>query len=62
MIIGLLITIFTGFRYFTKEKVVDLGAVEISANKKHSLSWSPMVGVGVILLGGLVFFMGSKKD
>ncbi|MEP7322158.1 MAG: hypothetical protein ABI761_09570 [Saprospiraceae bacterium] len=61
MIIGLLITLFTGFKYFTKEKVVDLGSVEITANKKHSVNWSPMVGVGVILLGGLVFMMGSKK-
>lgn len=61
MIIGLLITLFTGFKYFTKEKVVDLGPIEITADKKHSVYWSPMVGVGVILLGGLVFMMGSKK-
>ncbi|MEO5582232.1 MAG: hypothetical protein ABIR66_06045 [Saprospiraceae bacterium] len=61
MVIGLLITLFTGFKYFTKEKVVDIGPIEISADKKHSVYWSPLVGVGVILLGGLVFMMGSKK-
>ena len=61
MIIGLLVTLFTGFKYFTKEKVVDLGSVEITANKKHSVNWSPMVGVGLILVGGVVYLMGSKK-
>jgi hypothetical protein len=61
MIIGLLITLFTGFKYFTKEKVVDIGPVEITADKKHSFRWSPLVGVGVILVGGLVYFMESKK-
>lgn len=61
LIAGLLLTIFTTFSYFTREKVVDLGQVEITANKKHRVAWSPLIGLGVIGLGGVVFLMASKK-
>lgn len=61
LVIGLLLTIVTSFKYFTKEKVVDIGKVEITADKGHDLSWSPMIGVGVMILGGIIFWTGSKK-
>lgn len=61
LILGLLLTIFTTFSYFTREKVVDIGKVEITANKKHRVAWSPLIGLGVIGLGGVVFLMASKK-
>lgn len=61
LIIGLLLTIFTTFNYFTREKVVDLGEVEITANKKHRVAWSPLVGLGVMAVGGVVLLVASKK-
>jgi uncharacterized membrane protein YidH (DUF202 family) len=61
LIIGLLLTIFTTFNYFTREKVVDLGKVEITANKKHRVAWSPLLGVGVMAVGGVVLLVASKK-
>lgn len=61
LIIGLLLTIFTTFNYFTREKVVDLGKVEITANKKHRVAWSPLIGVGVMVVGGAVLLVASKK-
>ncbi len=61
LIIGLLLTVFTTFNYFTREKVVDLGEIEISANKKHRVAWSPLLGLGVMAVGGVVFLMASKK-
>jgi len=61
LIIGLLLTIFTTFNYFTREKVVDLGEIEISANKKHRVAWSPLLGIGVMVVGGVVVLMASKK-
>jgi len=61
LIIGLLLTILTTFNYFTREKVVDLGEIEISANKKHRVAWSPLLGLGVMAVGGVVLLMASKK-
>jgi len=61
LVIGLLITLFTGFNYFTREKVVDIGELEISANKKHAVSWSPYVGVVVMVIGAGMYLAASKK-
>lgn len=61
LIAGLLLTIFTAFTVFTKEKVVDLGSLEITANKPHHLNWSPLVGVAVMAVGGLVYLVAPKK-
>jgi hypothetical protein len=59
--IGLVITVITGFNFVTREKVVDIGNLKISRNKNHSLAWSPLVGVAVMVLGGGIFIMGLKK-
>ncbi len=61
LIIGLLLTIFTTFSYFTREKVVDLGKIEITANKKNRVAWSPLLGLGVMAVGGVVLLVASKK-
>jgi hypothetical protein len=61
LIIGLVVTIVTGLSFVTREKVVDIGELEIHANKKHSLSWSPVVGVVMMAIGAGVYLVGTKK-
>lgn len=61
IILGLLLTIFTAFTFFTREKVVDVGQVHITANKKHNLRWSPLIGVAVMAIGGVIVWQGPKK-
>lgn len=61
VIIGLVLTIITAFTVFTKEKVVDIGSLEISAKKPHHLNWSPLVGVAVMGIGGVLLLMAPKK-
>ena len=59
--IGLLITLFTGFKYITREKVVDIGELEISRDKTNRVSWSPLIGVAVMVVGGGILLLGPKK-
>jgi hypothetical protein len=61
LIIGLAFTVITGLSFFTREKVVDVGALEISAKKKHSISWSPIVGIIAVALGGGLYLFGRKN-
>lgn len=61
MVVGLLITVFTGFNFVTKKKVVDIGKVEITRDKIHVLAWSPLIGVAVMVIGGAVLFYSAKK-
>jgi hypothetical protein len=61
ILVGLALTIFTAFTFFTKEKVVDIGTVEITRNKPHHLNWSPIIGIAVMGIGGVVLWQSSKK-
>jgi hypothetical protein len=61
IIIGLALTIFTAITFFTKEKVVDIGSLKITANKPHHLSWSPLIGIAVMVVGGVVVVMSPKR-
>ena len=61
LIVGLLMTLYTGFTYVTKEKVVDLGELEITKDNQHSANWQPYIGIGVMVFGGAVLLLGRKK-
>jgi hypothetical protein len=61
VVIGLGLTIFTTVQFFTKEKVVDLGVVEVTREKPHNISWSPLVGIALMGLGGVLLWQASKK-
>ncbi|MES2620598.1 MAG: hypothetical protein V4615_07090 [Bacteroidota bacterium] len=61
IILGIGLTIFTSFKFFTREKVVDIGRLEITRNKPNYLNWSPLLGIMVIGIGGVVFWQSSKK-
>jgi uncharacterized membrane protein len=59
-ILGIVMLVWTGFSYTKKEKVVDAGPIEISADKEKSVNWPPYVG-GVVLIAGVVILITSKK-
>lgn len=61
LVIGFLLTIYTGFNYITEEKIIDIGSVKITKDKEHSVNWSPYIGIGMIALGGVLFLTGKKK-
>ena len=61
-LVGLVLTIFTTVTYFTKEKVVDLGKIEISRDKPHSFNWSPIVGVAIMGIGGILFWQTYNEQ
>jgi hypothetical protein len=61
VILGLLLTIFTAITFFTRENVVDIGSIKISANKPHHLSWSPLIGIAVMGVGGVLILVSGKK-
>jgi hypothetical protein len=62
IVIGLGLTIFTAFTFFTREKVVDIGKIQITRDEPHHLNWSPLAGIAVMVIGGgMVFWQSSKK-
>jgi hypothetical protein len=61
-LIGLVITIVTQFNFVTKEKVVDIGKLEITADVNRGVSWSPIVGLAVMAIGAGVYMVSLKKS
>ena len=61
IIIGAAMLIWTGFTYTKKEKIVDAGPIQISAEKEKSVNWPPYLG-GILLVGGIVVVATAKKD
>lgn len=61
VILGIVMSIFNAFKFFTKEKVVDLGVIEITRDKPNSISWSPILGIAIIVLGVIILYIASRK-
>lgn len=61
IIIGLVVAIFTGVSFFTKEKVLDIGQIEVTKNEKHTATWSPLWGVGIMVVGVVLVLAGRKN-
>jgi uncharacterized membrane protein len=57
--IGIAMMAYTGFNYVTTEKVVDIGPIEINAQKNNRVSWPPFVGL--VLIGGGIFVIVRDK-
>lgn len=60
IIFGVAMLVWTGFSYTKKEKIVDAGPIQISADKEKSVNWPPYVG-GIVLVAGVFVFVASRK-
>jgi len=61
IVVGIVAFAYQGITYTTREKVVDLGPLHVTAEKTKTLPLPPIVG-GVALLGGIVLLVvGNKK-
>ena len=62
IIIGIVAFAYQGITYTSREKVVDLGPVEVTTEKTSTFPLPPVVG-GIALVGGIVLLLvGNKKS
>jgi uncharacterized membrane protein YdcZ (DUF606 family) len=57
VIMGLIMTAYTGFNYETTEKLVEIGPRKINKEKNHPMQWTPFIGL-IIVAGGIVIIEG----
>lgn len=60
IVIGAIMIFYNGFNYITKEKVVDIGPIEINKETNHPVQWSPIAGI-VLLVGGVLLVVRDKN-
>ena len=58
--IGLLMTVYTGVTYITRETVVDAGPIQITRDDEHSVNWQPYIGIGLMIFGGAALMFGRR--
>jgi hypothetical protein len=60
-VVGLIGLVWGGFTYTTREKVVDLGPIQVSSEKEHSIPFPPIVGA-LALIGGIVILVAGRES
>lgn len=60
IVVGAIMTVFTGFNVITKKEVADIGPLEINKEEKTPIYWSPVTGV-IILAAGVVLLLVSRR-
>ena len=62
IVIGVIALAYQGITYTTREKVVDIGPIQMTADKTKTIPLPPIVG-GIALLGGIVLVVaGGRKS
>ncbi|MFO7813811.1 MAG: hypothetical protein R6V21_12640 [Pelovirga sp.] len=62
IVIAVLAFAYQGISYTSREKVIDLGPLQMSADRTRTLPLPPIVG-GVALVGGIILLVvGNKKS
>ena len=59
-VLGIVMLVWTGFSYTKKEKVIDAGPIQVSADKEKNVNWPPYVG-GIVLVAGVIILVTAKK-
>lgn len=60
IVLGGIMTVFTGFNIITKKEVVDLGPIEINKEEKTPVYWSPITGM-ILLVAGVIVVVAGKR-
>jgi hypothetical protein len=61
IVLGIVSFAYQGINYTTREKVVDIGPIQVTSEKTKTLPLPPIIGV-IALAGGIVLLvMGVKK-
>ncbi len=61
IVIGIIALAYGGFSYTKREKIIDAGPLQVSADKEKTVPLPPILG-GLCLVGGVVLLVaGGKK-
>jgi UDP-N-acetylmuramyl pentapeptide phosphotransferase/UDP-N-acetylglucosamine-1-phosphate transferase len=61
IILGVVALTYQGITYTTTEKAIDIGPLQITAERTHAIPLLPILG-GIAIVGGLVLFFVSRRN
>lgn len=60
IILGIVISVFSGITFKQEESIVEIGDVEITREKEREINWPQWAGVGVVVIGVVIFLTGRR--
>jgi len=60
IVLGVLALAYQGIRYTTREKVVDLGSIEVTAKERKTIPLPPIVG-GLAIAAGIAMVYADRR-
>lgn len=60
IVLGALVLAYHGIRYTTREKLIDIGPLKVTAAEKKTIPLPPVVG-GVAIVAGITLILVERK-
>ncbi|REG94678.1 hypothetical protein [Algoriphagus antarcticus] len=60
IIVGIFMLFSNSFSFTTKEKIIDAGPIQISADKQREVNWPTYAG-GIVLAAGVIMLVVTQK-
>jgi hypothetical protein len=60
LLIGLFLMLTAGVELIHKERMFSLGTLPIAENRKHTLPWSPLLGLAIMAAGAGICLANGK--
>jgi hypothetical protein len=60
IVLGALALAYQGIRYTTREKLIDLGPLKVTATERKTIPLPPVVG-GLALAAGIVLVLADRR-
>ena len=62
IVLGIVAFAYQGITYTSREKIIDIGPIQATADTKKTIPLSPLLG-GLVLVGGMALVVvGAKKS
>ena len=60
IVLGILALVYQGIQYTSREKILDIGSIKLSANTKKTIPLPPIVG-GVAIVAGITMIFADRR-
>jgi len=60
VVVGLVVMIWGGFGFKTRETIIDLGPIHATKETTHPLPYAPIIG-GLVFVGGIAVILSGRR-
>ncbi|MCX6564342.1 MAG: DUF3185 domain-containing protein [Candidatus Aminicenantes bacterium] len=60
IVLGVLALVYQGIQYTSKEKILEIGSIKLSADTKKTIPLPPIVG-GIAIVAGIALILVDRK-